>query len=367
MIRVWILFFALQLIIPLSARSSCEGAFYRLSSAEFQGQAFPHLLHSSLPVGREVALFPAGSHQAVLQLEEELRQQGVAAIVLRSPTPEDLQALTEGRGYFHGPNWTSWHRPTPSLAELEGAVESEEIDSDYRRKLKKSADFVTTVEELTPQNYAEFFELYEKTTIERNNGTRTIQANHLEADGATKGLFDNWRLVRVRDPQSSQRLVGGLLIEIFPNLIVDGRKGVAKIKTAAYLRGVPNARGEDYGRLQLSHRAQHEYKIFAAQQGLQTLSYGSDPNFYGSGAGANTGLPGYKFVSGFTPTLATIYPGEVGKAFGTDRVIKVLRPEVFSDPTAGPQFFFFKFAADGSLRPHFQGDFSDHPLQKLKL
>jgi len=292
-----------------------------------------------------VAKFSPGSHEMLLAQTQQLIQEGVNVLMIKDPTHDDRQALLAKEGFFLGPLFITWHKKTQSF-EDEIRSRTDIVDSkktkkinDYHRKLRKTERFEIEVGQLTEESFAEYFPLFTRWVVQKEKGVQTMEENFATSEGATEGKLDNWGRIFIRDPDSRE-IVAGVILQLFPE------ESICKIKAAAFNKS------EEYRKVPLSIRTFSEATKFAIANGYKTLSYGSDPNFYGEMA--DVGLQRFKASLGFKPEVWGV------SEITTPRIIKVLNKDAF-----GGSYITYSFDDTGAPIAHVFGDFpEDYPFPR---
>ncbi|MCB0391303.1 MAG: hypothetical protein KDD58_08430 [Bdellovibrionales bacterium] len=262
-----------------------------------------------------IALVKAGNgHFVTPQKEHELIKNGADVIMIKNPSSIDLSVLTEDRGYHYGPLFISRVKPTMDMFdEIDSQNDKTEKQrkkskDTLKRKLKKTdenSDYNVTIQALNVEGLNELKRVFYDTVGKKEFAVDTFSDEFINSkiQEIKKGVHSNFQLlIKHKD----FGVVGGMVLEVLD-------EGMAiKVKRAAY------SKDPEHKSNYLSIRAVYELTKFALKNYIPTLSYGSDPNFYGELT--SLGLMKFKSELGFG-----VAPGEV---FAEPRLVKVLNPEV---------------------------------------
>jgi hypothetical protein len=247
-------------------------------------------------------------------LESAVRKLGADLIVIPSPGEFDHKLFKETDGYFYQPEKIVWRLPAKSLSEYLASLTSKDRTR-FQNKLQRSEAVTYEMQEMTPDRFAEFFQIYKKEIIERERGRAAID----ETWPNNHDLL-NYRAMFFRDP-GTKELLGGAILKL------DKKEQMATIGYAAYT---------DAGRpLELARRTFAEALNFANKAGFRELSYGKDQNLYGHHL--SVGLMEYKAGLGFSP-----------KPSGNKQIIKILNPAKFHN-----EYSFFTIEGEKLAAKHF--------------
>ena len=296
-----------------------------------------------------VAMFEPGQALQMREREGELKKRGVDVVMIKEPSQSDLALLKGAEGYSYGPLAVTWHQPTRTFIEQLDArtnvVDLAKKKNDWKRKLRASEGKV--YEEILPvnqENWTLYWDyLYKPHVADKPKGSAPVGPDVSSLGGlANKGAvldLSAFSLVLYRENGTGKPL-GGVLLERFK------AQGILKTRCAAF-----NKNGE-YRKLNLYSRTHEATARIAKAEGIATMSYGSDPNFYGDDM-LDIGLLSYKAKLGYQPELWTTGPD----FFKQTRVIKILNPE-----KAGlPHYVMFSFA-DPGLQVNIIGEMSRENL-----
>jgi hypothetical protein len=263
----------------------------------------------------KTAVYESGEAEKVLADEQALLAAGFDVVVLMHPSASDLSLLTPEKKFFHGPSWTTWHLP---VAEFKLRSDMGNKVRKSERKTESGPDIVAERMALTEASFKDFYrELYLPWVAGKETGLDMVGENFASPGGDADGHLDAYEIILFRDARAGGKLVGGNVLQRIPE------ESILKIKMAAF------SKEEEYRKLYLSYRGFYMAWQSAQEQGLKTLSYGSDPNFYGTDL-VVPGLQAFKASLGFRPLIWD------RDTYEQTRIVKYLRPE-----TLGQQRFMF--------------------------
>lgn len=261
-------------------------------------------------VDKKIALFTTGTSSLVKEKEDELRKQGIYAVILRNPNQADVNTLKD---YDFGPTYVTWHTPTSSYLDRiknRKDISDKEKNSKsriYRSKINTVKNYKMQTGELSDVNFNKWYELYEKTVLSKKYGVRLIPEDFIKQIGDVRKNFHEIMFF-----DSNDKIAAGLILESIPE------KSILKIRASASDRSDKN-HGKHF-----ILRAQEEVFKIAKDLKLKTISYGTDPAYYGEVV--SIGLEQLKASLGYQPLLSNDKE-EMKEITGSTRLIKILNED----------------------------------------